>query len=149
MAKLLRLRCVKEGSRLRVKIISPGYSPEANCQFPKAIREEGREYTSPASDVSLCDTRGKFFYRVKKHNIKVIDSTEGEVDISNLQVFGDKNMAECAICMTDTDMNPDIVFVILAPCGHYCSCNECAVKLKNCPMCRANISQIVTRDQLQ
>lgn len=146
----VRLKCVKEGSKLRVKILSPGYSPEANCQFPRSVRLEGREYTVPASDISLCDTRGKFFYRVKKNNIIIHDdSVQNEVDVSHLKVFGDENMAECAICMNDTDMKPDIVFVILAPCGHYCSCNECAVQLKTCPMCRANISQIVTRDQLQ
>jgi hypothetical protein len=152
MADLVRLKCVKEGSRLRIKIISGGYSPDANCQFPKAIRAEGREYTAPASDVSLCDTRGKFFYRVKKNNIVVVvggNAPGAQIDISNLKVYGDENMAECAICMNDTTIKPDIVFVILAPCGHYCSCNECAIKLKNCPMCRANIGQIVTREQLQ
>ena len=159
MAAVAKLRCVKEGSKLRVKIISPGYSPDANCQFPKAIRVEGREYIVPVTDISLCDSRGKFFYRVKKQNIVVCEGTgvsagvsagtTNNIDLSNLKVFGDENMVECAICMNDIDMKPDIVFVILAPCGHYCSCNECAAMLKDCPMCRAKIGQIVTRDQLQ
>ena len=68
MVDFVRLKCVKEGSKLRIKIVSPGFSPDANCQFPKNIRLEGREYEVPAGDVSLCDTRGKFFYRVKKQN---------------------------------------------------------------------------------
>lgn len=148
MGELVRLRCVKEGNKLRMKIISPGYSPEANCQFPKDIRVEGREYTVPKSDVALANTRGKFFYRVRKNNI-VICPPGPAVDLSKLKIYGDENMTECNICMTDISTNPNIVFVILAPCGHYCSCAECAKQLKTCPLCRAQITQIVTKDQLQ
>lgn len=156
MADSVRLKCIKEGSRLRIKITSSGYSPDANCQFPKAIRVEGREYSVPTSDVSLCDTRGKFFYRVKKHNITILsepndnnDNNDNNNDIADIKVYGDDNIAECCICMDDTTIKPNIIFVILAPCGHYCLCSECATKLKTCPMCRSNISQIVTREQLQ
>jgi len=153
MTDFVRLKCVKQGSKLRIKILSPGFSPDANCQFPKNIRLEGREYKVPSSDVSLCDTRGKFFYRVKKHNIVIISDGDAnavnDVDVSNLTIYGDENMTECSICMNDTEMKPDIEFVILAPCGHYCLCKDCAVKLKMCPMCRGNISQIVTKNQLQ
>jgi hypothetical protein len=38
------LKCVKEGSKLRIKIISSGFFNEANCQFPKNIRVEGRKF---------------------------------------------------------------------------------------------------------
>ena len=157
--EFIRLKCVKQGSKLRIKILSPGFSPDANCQFPKNIRLEGREYKVPSNDVSLCDSRGKFFYRVRKHNIIVLDDNNSNSindikndiknDVSNITIYGDENMAECSICMNDTEMKPDIEFVILAPCGHYCLCNDCALKLKMCPMCRENISQIVTKNQLQ
>ena len=30
------LKCVKEGKKLRIRITSPGYNNDANCQFPKA-----------------------------------------------------------------------------------------------------------------
>lgn len=35
------LKCVKEGSKLRIKIISDGYLNSANCQFPRALRVMG------------------------------------------------------------------------------------------------------------
>jgi hypothetical protein len=150
--EFVRLKCVKEGNKLRIKIISPGYSSEANCQFPKNIRVDGREYTVPKSDVVLADTRGKFFYRIKKNNITVHDGpapVDPSLDLSKLKVYGDENLVECNVCMNDVLAQPDIVFVIFSPCGHFCCCSGCAKQLKICPMCRAKIGQLVTKDQLQ
>ena len=68
---LVRLRCVKEGSRLRVKIISAGYNNNANCQFPRNIRLVDREYLVPIHAISFSEGAGrKFFYRVSKNYIK-------------------------------------------------------------------------------
>lgn len=142
--ELIRLKCVKEGSKLRMKIISSGYSPEANCQCPRDIRVTDQEYTVPKEDITLANTQGKFFYRIKKGRIFPYNPVN-PIDISNLKIYGDDNITECCICMEDTN----IVFVIFAPCGHYCSCSDCAKQLKQCPMCRANIAQIVTKEQLQ
>lgn len=59
------LACVKEGGRLRVRITSPGYLHEANCQFSRAIREAGRVYRVAPSCIKLAaGARGKYFYRV-------------------------------------------------------------------------------------
>lgn len=138
----VRLRCVKENNKLRIKIVSPGYAQEANCQFPKDIRLAGREYTVPKEDVVMADTRGKFFYRIKKNNIKIVDS------FKDLKIYGDENLSECSICMDDTS-NPNICFVIFVPCGHYAVCKQCALQCKNCPLCRSPINQIITKDQLQ
>ena len=38
------LKCEKEGGRLRIKVVSDGYDPAKNVQFPRAIREEGVSY---------------------------------------------------------------------------------------------------------
>jgi len=146
--ELIRVKCVKEGNKLRIKIISQGYSSDANCQFPKDIRVDQREYLVPKSDVSLSNTKGKFFYRIKKNNI-VICNKSLENDFSKLKIYGDENITECCICMNDVESQPDIVFIIISPCGHYCCCKDCVKSLKQCPMCRANIEQIVTKDQLQ
>lgn len=148
---LIRLRCVKEGNKLRIKIISSGYSSDANCQFPKDIRVANREYEVPKSDITLSNTRGKFFYRIKKNNITICSNKPSELglDLTKLKIYGDENIAECSICMNDVDSKPDIVFIIIAPCGHYCCCKDCVKQLKQCPMCRADIGQIVTKDQLQ
>lgn len=135
----IRLRCVKEGSRLRVRITTPGYNPYANCQFPREIRKEGKEFEAPVSALSFSDTKGKFFYRVKKGMIK-----EVVVAVSVETVY---ESSECVVCL---DASPEIIF---APCGHFCTCEGCANELykksKTCPMCRANINQCVTKDQLQ
>jgi hypothetical protein len=145
MTDLIRLKCVKEANKLRIKIISAGYSPYANCQFPRDLRVEGREFTVPRNDIALANQRGKFFYRIKKKNIKIVNAAVG----LQLKVYGDENISECNICMTDIEANPSIIFVIFSPCGHYCSCSECAKQLKECPLCRGHIEQIVTKDQLQ
>lgn len=159
MTDLVRLRCVKEGSKLRMKITSPGYSPAANCQCPRDIRVEGGEYTVPRSDIALANMRGKFFYRINGKNIRPATETSkpgsgpGIGPVVGLKVYGDENLAECIICMSDTTANPNLSFVIFAPCGHYCSCSECARQLQlrsqPCPLCRGAIAQLVTKDQLQ
>jgi hypothetical protein len=143
---MIKLKCVKECGRLRVKILSPGYSPDANCQFPRDIRQEGREYLVPSEDISFSEMRCKFFYRVKPKKIKVVSLDD--VDLKNLKIYGDEESKDCCICLTTQVDDPTMVFVIFVPCGHYCCCDGCAKKLKICPMCRATITQSVTRDQL-
>ncbi len=133
--ELVTLKCVKEANKLRIKIISPGYSQSANCQFPKNIRQDGQQYTVPKSDIMMADTKGKFFYRIKKNNIKLINN------YSNLVVYGDNN--ECSICLEELDL------IIFVPCGHYCCCKLCSSSLKTCCLCRSPIQQCITKDQLQ
>lgn len=164
---MVHLKCVSESGRLRVRITSLGYSPHANCRFPRNIRVEGREYMVPTSDVKFMPTSsGKFFYSVKASRIQIL-GLEGSVSSSNsvsttattttttksfkdLKVYGDDSLTECLVCADDA---PGIVFVIFAPCGHNICCGTCATKLKSsrspCPMCRAKIEHVVTRDQLE
>ena len=157
LEEFVTLKCVKEGSnKLRVKVISVGYSSTANCLFPKNIRVEGREYIIPKADIIMAETKGKFFYRVKKNNIKIVEKDKGDdikkdsviVDAS-FKVYGDEDLKECAICLEDVDSNPEIIFVILVKCGHYALCNNCAYNCKVCPLCRSPIEKIITKDQLQ
>ena len=71
---LIQFKCIKEGSKLRVKIISPGYNQYANCQFPKNIRKNGAVYEAPASAVSFNrNSNIQFFYRVSKNAIKIVE----------------------------------------------------------------------------
>lgn len=157
--ELVRLRCVKEGSKLRVRIISAGYNPRANCQFPRAIRAAGREYTCPAEDIKFAESsHHKFFYRVNKKNVIVVNDNndnnlgnnnnneELAVDLANLKIYG-TDSKKCCVCM---DENKDSIF---HPCGHYYCCGTCAntlmIKRMPCPICRAKITQIVSHDQLQ
>jgi hypothetical protein len=132
------LLCVSEGSKLRVKFLDyidesgkhhhNVYNNRLNCQFPKNIRQVGRKYTIPATDISLAQT-GKF-YRVKKANIVITDEN---IQL-NTVIF--KN-ADCVICL---DMVPNILY----NCGHVCVCSSCDGQLKSrvCPLCRANITNM-------
>lgn len=139
---IIRYACSKVGGKLRVRVISPGYNPLANCQFPRAIREEGKEYTSPRSALSFSSgPTGKFFYRVNGKFVTVL----GGSSLSTPQTIFESE--ECVVCL---DAPPGIVF---CPCGHYVCCEECSshlLKTKGgCPMCRGVIKQHVTKDQLQ
>ena len=140
---LVYFQCVKDHSRLRIRIISSGYHNEANCQFPRAIRACGRKYSAPPSAVKLAKgPAGKFFYRVQRKFIQTLDE---KVTID--KVFGDED-CECVVCM-DRDHE-----VVIVPCGHYCLCGECAQVIektssKKCPMCRGDIELVVNRDQIQ
>lgn len=145
---LVFLQCVKEGKKLRVKVISPGYSPFANCQFPTALRVEGRKFSIPKTDISITNTKNKFFYRVKKDKIKLIDALPEKLEIKIEKIYGDEDLSECTICMVSTEENPAMKFVIFSPCGHYVACSACGAKVKDCPMCRAKIEARVDRSQL-
>lgn len=143
---MIRLRCVKEGRKLRVRIISDGYNHQANCQFPTKIRVEGQEYEIPSQNVTMIEKNGKFYYRAMK-DVRVVQPEQ--VIPKDLKIYGDLDLTECSICMSDTETEPNLLFVIFAPCGHYCACQDCAQKCKTCPMCRGEIKQLVRRDQLQ
>lgn len=38
------MECYAQGGRLRVRVVSPGFDPSWNVQFPKNIREAGARY---------------------------------------------------------------------------------------------------------
>lgn len=134
-------KCVKEGSRLRVRISTSGYFPEANVQFPRSIRKVGATYTAPSAAVTLArGPAGKYFYRVKKGEIVCKDI------IYEVKGLFSGDDSDCVICMS----NP--YDVVIVPCGHYCICRECSNKLiesgMNCPICRGNIDAAVSRDKI-
>ena len=149
---LIYFQCVKYNGKLRVRVISNGYNPEANCQFPRSIRVKGAKYSAPVSDLSFSQIKGKFFYRVKKHNIQIIDDVNNltsilkETKISVNKVYESKG-TECVICM---DKGYEVVFV---PCGHYCLCENCANQIlettKKCPLCRQTVNMAIKRDRIQ
>ena len=58
----VELVCVREGGKLRVKVVSDGFDPNRNVQFPRAIRAEGARYVvetlEPSADGSFYRTQG-------------------------------------------------------------------------------------------
>lgn len=54
------VECVSEAGRIRVHVVSEGYDPARNVQFPRAIREPGARYV-----VDALHTAAGGFYRVR------------------------------------------------------------------------------------
>jgi hypothetical protein len=139
MTNYVYLKCVKENRKLRVKIITPGYNNNANCQFPRAIRVEGRKFKVPSSAITVAGSEGRgFFYRVNKSNIKIVEDKV---------VIPDKiySTPECVICLED-----DSAEMVIIPCGHLAMCKECSKEITDtCPMCRGKIQSKIHKDQLR
>jgi Ca-activated chloride channel homolog len=57
----IELQCVREGGKLRIKVLSDGYDDSMNVQFPRAIRAEGARYIVAGLEKSADGS----FYRVQ------------------------------------------------------------------------------------
>lgn len=140
----VRFECVKLGNKLRVRVISQGYNPRANCQFPRAIRAQGRLYTAPASAVTFSrGGRGTLFYRVPAKAVTIIrDGAKRDEMIKDLELFEEE---DCVCCLS---VKPGVVFL---PCGHFCLCENCLEQLpkQTCPMCRADIVDTASREEAE
>lgn len=133
------LQCVRS-DKLRVRIVSAGYMPGANCQFPRALRVEGRRYAVPAVDVRLArGAGGTYFYRVKASAIRALGADEAiEQPRHHLAHVYEHEDPACAICM---DAPKDRIAV---PCGHFYACAGCARRSVQCAMCRAHVEVWIT-----
>lgn len=69
----VELTCFREGGKLRVRVVSPGYD-DLNIQFPRAIRAEGAHYIVEELERSLDGT----FYRAKGNITRLV--RPGETD---------------------------------------------------------------------
>jgi len=136
----VRLKCVKVDGKLRVRIISPGYLNNANCQFPKDIRLENRIYEVNFNQVTLVTRTNKNYYNVKKGHIKFIDEIEHLLE--KLKVFEDTSSDDCAICMSFEKC------MVIVPCGHYYTCEECTKKIKTCPICRIPFKISINKSEI-
>ena len=169
MTDVVTFLCVAEGSRLRVRITSPGYMPGANCQFPRAIREAGAVYHAPAAAVALARSGERYFYRVRAAAIAAGAPAEGaaagpgadgsgatragaDADlvarVRGMRVYGEGDAPECLICMSAVSTR------VFYPCGHHCACDACIAALRRaapprglplCPLCRTPIQEAVDR----
>jgi Ca-activated chloride channel family protein len=71
----IELICVREGGKLRVKVVSDGYDSTKNVQFPRAIRAEGARYVVEGIELSADQS----FYRVQGQIQRF--AKPGEVDV--------------------------------------------------------------------
>jgi uracil DNA glycosylase len=54
----VELACVREGGKLRLQVVSPGYEPDFPVLFPRGVREEGVHYVVDRLETSR---RGNFY----------------------------------------------------------------------------------------
>src|SRR5262249_32966793 len=76
------VKCFREGGKLRAKVVSDGYNPDFNLQFPRHIRQEGVTYLVDEIKESA---DGGFYRAVGKIRRLVLP---GEVDPLAAQVSG-------------------------------------------------------------
>lgn len=144
-SEFVLLECVKEGSKLRVKMKSPGYLINSNCQFPRDLRVAGRKFKVPVVYVKLMNQQGKYFYSIKNKNVIEIitDEVTQQINLDNIKqntkIYEDASTNECTVCLC---AEKDTVFI---PCGHFYTCNGCSQQLKKCPICRANITDRINK----
>ena len=162
---LVELKCVKVQGKLRVRILTDGYIKDANCQFPRDIRAEGRHYQVDSQHISLKTRSGRWFYSImKKDCVKILTSEEEEKieeqrearlkkkrekeaqeekdiveEMKNMTIYEDESSTECAVCM---DADKDVVFY---PCGHFYCCGNCKTHFEKCPICRVKVQKTIDR----
>ncbi len=129
------LQCVKERTKLRVRITSGSYFRDANCMFPRDLRVEGRRYRVRPRAVTLISTRGKYYYSIKPSDIEVVDT-------SNIHIYEDEGTVECAICLTEPKS------MVINPCGHYYMCGTCAPAVRTCPICRGPVASLINKSDM-
>ncbi|MEH1952467.1 vWA domain-containing protein [Nostoc sp.] len=77
----VELYCVREGGKLRVKVVSEGYDSTKNVQFPRAIRAEGARYVVEGLELSSDAT----FYRVRGNITRFAQPGEADIFVAPRQ----------------------------------------------------------------
>ncbi|MEH2425553.1 MAG: VWA domain-containing protein [Nostoc sp.] len=77
----VELCCVREGGKLRVKVMSEGYDSTKNIQFPRAIRAEGARYVVEGLELSSEGT----FYRVRGQITRFAQPGEADIFVAPRQ----------------------------------------------------------------
>jgi Ca-activated chloride channel homolog len=77
----VELYCVREGGKLRIKVMSEGYDSTKNVQFPRAIRAEGARYVVEGLELSSDAT----FYRVRGNISRFAQPGEADIFFAHKQ----------------------------------------------------------------
>lgn len=87
----VRLRCVKQNSKLRVRpyaiilqdgteILGSVFDSTLNCQFPRSLRKEGREFIVPIENITMKNATARPYYHVRETGLKIVDVDLGDAD---------------------------------------------------------------------
>lgn len=87
----VELHCVREGGKLRVKVMSEGYDSTKNIQFPRAIRAEGARYVVEGLELSsdgFANAKGeRTFYRVRGKITRFAQPGETDIFVAPRQSY--------------------------------------------------------------
>lgn len=81
------LECFREGGKLRMRVISPGYNPDLRVQFPQNIREEHARYL--VDEVRL--TAQGDFYRVYGNITKLVNQPQNAATLRQIAAYRTAN----------------------------------------------------------
>ncbi|MEH2009305.1 vWA domain-containing protein [Nostoc sp.] len=108
----VELYCVREGGKLRIKVMSEVYDSTKNIQFPRAIRAEGARYVVEGLELSSERT----FYRVRGNITRFAQPGKADIFIaprqSNLTNTGKASKGPASAAdLTTTDTVGDSILV--------------------------------------
>ncbi|MHC5775195.1 vWA domain-containing protein [Nostoc sp.] len=108
----VELYCVREGGKLRIKVMSEGYDSTKNIQFPRAIRAEGASYVVEGLELS----RERTFYRVRGNITRFAQPGKADIFVaprqSNLTNTGKASKGPASAAdLTTTDSVGDSILV--------------------------------------
>ena len=92
------LKCEKIQGKLRIKVISEGYNPDLNVQFPRSIREEGVTYVV---DEVILSSKGDF-YRTSGEIKRLLKP--GEVVLTPSQSKATRQLSKSKVTCTAADL---------------------------------------------
>ncbi|MEH1904266.1 MAG: VWA domain-containing protein [Nostoc sp.] len=108
----VELYCVREGGKLRIKVMSEVYDSTKNIQFPRAIRAEGARYVVEGLELSSERT----FYRVRGNITRFAQPGKADIFVaprqSNLTNTGKASKGPASAAdLTTTDTVGDSILV--------------------------------------
>ena len=78
--------------------------------------------------------------KIQRIGNKIIILANKSEDCSDEECLINQEVSEEKLCKICYEEQRNAVFV---PCGHLCSCFDCALKLNECPLCRQPLEKIV------
>jgi hypothetical protein len=130
------LICKKIADGLNIQIINDLYLDTTKIQLSQTIHSSGQNANIPCNNIRVLIREGVFVtYKLNKlDRIKYIDEEKNVTTTTDLKkIYEDEGINKCLICL---DLEKDTIFY---PCGHYYCCDNCAKKIKECPVCRNEI----------
>ncbi|XP_059160170.1 baculoviral IAP repeat-containing protein 3-like isoform X3 [Physella acuta] len=118
-------------------VVDLGYLFADVLQAAELVKQEAN-ILSADNIIEKLDLLGKRL-NIRRNSEPAVDPSK---ILENIRAMKEENnqlrlQTICKICM---DKEVSVVFL---PCGHLVSCGECAVAMRDCPVCRVNVKGIV------